>query len=55
MGFMCIQMDQKLPKRCDHTFITEIAHTPEEAATLVEAGFEWVGQKEGLIFLRKRK
>jgi hypothetical protein len=27
----------------------------EEIKELLEVGFEWVGQKDSLIFLRKRK
>jgi hypothetical protein len=42
MGFMYIQLDQKLLKRCDDTFITKIAHNVEEEAALIEAGFEYV-------------
>jgi len=42
MGFMYIQLDQKLLKRFDDTFIIKIAHNVEEEAALNEAGFEYV-------------
>ena len=36
-------------------FIVKVVDKPEEVKVLLEVGFEWVGQKENLIFLRKRK
>ncbi|MEM2971339.1 MAG: site-specific integrase [Candidatus Bathyarchaeia archaeon] len=33
----------------------KIAKTPEEITQLLEAGFEYVCQKDGLAFFRKRK
>ncbi|MGB9693742.1 MAG: tyrosine-type recombinase/integrase [Fervidobacterium sp.] len=36
-------------------FTVKIAEKPEEVKALLEVGFEYVCQKEGLIFLRKRK
>ncbi|MGB9854454.1 MAG: tyrosine-type recombinase/integrase [Candidatus Bathyarchaeales archaeon] len=36
-------------------FIVKVAQTPEEVKTLLELGFDYVCQKDGLIFLRKRK
>jgi hypothetical protein len=36
-------------------FTVRVAERTEEVKALLEVGFEWVGQKEGLIFLRKRK
>jgi hypothetical protein len=50
-----IQLDQKLFKQSEDSFITKIAYNVDEAATLVEVGFEYTCQKEGLTFLRKRK
>ena len=35
-------------------FIVKIAKTPEEIQSLLAVGFEWVGVKDGLVFLRKR-
>jgi integrase len=36
-------------------FIVKVAETPEEVKALLEVGFDYVCQKDGLIFLRKRK
>ena len=36
-------------------FTVKVAQTTEEIQQLLETGFEWVGQKENLIFMRKRK
>jgi integrase len=37
-----IQLDQKLFKQSDDSFTTKIAHNVNEAAALVEVGFEYV-------------
>lgn len=52
-----VQLDQKLFQGMDDSFITRIAHNVQEAAALVEVGFEYVtGEYDdgGKIF-RKRK
>jgi hypothetical protein len=36
-------------------FTVRVAERPEEVKELLEVGFGWVGQKDSLIFLRKRK
>lgn len=36
-------------------FIVKIARTPEEIKALLEAGFEYVCDKDGLMFFRKRE
>ena len=36
-------------------FSVKVAETPEEVKALLEVGFDYVCQKDGLIFLRKRK
>ena len=36
-------------------FTVKVVQKPEEVKTLLETGFEYVCQKDGLIFLRKRK
>jgi hypothetical protein len=36
-------------------FTVKVAQKPEEAKTLLEVGFEYVCQKDNLIFLRKPK
>ena len=33
----------------------KVAEKPEEVTSLLEVGFEYVCQKDNLIFLRKRK
>jgi hypothetical protein len=39
----------------DDEFTVKIAQTPQEVTVLLEFGFDWGGQKDNLIFLRKRK
>ena len=36
-------------------FTVKVTAKQEEATTYLEQGFEWVGIKDNLIFLRKRK
>lgn len=36
-------------------FTVKVAEKPEEVKSLLEIGFEYVCQKDSLIFLRKRK
>ena len=36
-------------------YTVKIAEIPEEVKALLEVGFEYVCQKDNLIFLRKRK
>jgi hypothetical protein len=36
-------------------YICRIAKKPEEIAQLIEAGFEYVCQQDGILFFRKRK
>ena len=35
--------------------LAKVAEKPEEVKALLETGFEYVCQKDSLIFLRKRK
>lgn len=39
----------------DDEFICKVARTPREVEELIEAGFEYVCEKNGLLFFRKRK
>lgn len=39
----------------DEEYISKVAQTPEEIQELIEAGFEYICQKDGLTFFRKRK
>ncbi len=36
-------------------YTSKVAHKPEEIQDLIESGFEYVCQKDGLAFFRKRK
>jgi len=36
-------------------FIRKVARTPKEIAGLIEAGFEYVLERNGMVFFRKRK
>jgi integrase len=39
----------------EEEYTSKVAQTPEEVQQLIEAGFEYVCQKDGLTFFRKRK
>ena len=39
----------------DDEFIVKVANNPEEIKTLLEAGFQYVCEKDGMLFFRKRK
>jgi hypothetical protein len=39
----------------DDEFTVKVSSKTEEVTMLPEQGFEWVGQKDNLIFLKKRK
>ncbi len=39
----------------DDAFTVRVVEKPEEVKSLLESGFEYVCQKDNLIFLRKRK
>jgi hypothetical protein len=49
-----VQIDKALPGESEE-HIVKIARTAEEVKALLEAGFEYVFQKDGEVFLRKRK
>jgi hypothetical protein len=46
---------EELLTRLDETAANEILETPEEITQLLEVGFEYICEKDGLIFFRKRK
>lgn len=52
-----IQLDEKLFKDWDDSFITKVAHNVQEACALVETGFEYVTGEytDGGKIFRKRK
>ena len=39
----------------DDEYVCKVARTPEEISSLIEAGFEYVCEHEGLKFFRRRK
>ena len=50
-----IQIDENLFKDMNDEFMVKAAKTPEEVKSLLEVGFEFVCQKDDLLFFRKRK
>jgi len=52
---LCLQIETVLFKSETENFIVKVTKNPEEIQALLEVGFEFVCQKEGLMFFRKRK
>lgn len=50
-----INIEHTLFEPSSDEFTVRVAEKPDEVKALLEVGFEWVGQKDSLIFLRKRK
>jgi len=50
-----IQIEQTLFKESDDEFTVSAARTPDEIKKLLEVGFEYVCQKDDVLFFRKRK
>ena len=50
-----IQIVEHLFQQEPDEFTVKIAKTQEEITTHLEVGFEWIGEKDGAVFLRKRK
>ena len=50
-----INIERTLFEPNDDEFTVKVAQSPEEIKALLEIGFEYVCQKDTLIFLRKRK
>jgi integrase len=50
-----IQIEQALYSETNDDFIVKVARTPQQIKALLEVGFEYVCQKEDLLFFRKRK
>jgi len=51
-----VNIERKMFANYDNDeFTVKVVSKTEEVATLLEQGFEWVGQKDNLIFLKKRK
>jgi integrase len=52
---LCIQIEKTLFRNEAENFIVKAAKETEEIQVLLEVGFEFVCQKDGLLFFRKRK
>jgi integrase len=50
-----INIERTMFESASDEFTVKVIEKPEEIKTLLEAGFEYVCQKENLVFLRKRK
>ncbi len=50
-----IQLEQALFDEDADSFTCRVAKTPEEIKLFIEAGFEYVTEKDALIYFRKRK
>ena len=50
-----IKVEQSLFKEQNDEFKVMAVRTPEEIKALLEVGFEYVCQKDDLLFFRKRK
>jgi integrase len=50
-----IYMEKQLFQTRNDDFHVKVAKTPEEIKALLEVGFEYVVEKDGLLFFRKRK
>ena len=52
---MNIQVDETLLQHEPDAFTVKLVRTEEEIAAHLQVGFEWIGERDGLVFLRKRK
>lgn len=50
-----IQLDKVFFNEADDEFTAKVAKDSEEIKQLLEVGFEYVCEKDGLMFFRKRK
>jgi integrase len=50
-----INIERRMFEPGSDDFTVRLTDKPKEAKQLLEVGFEWVGVKDSLIFLRKRK
>jgi len=50
-----INIEQTIFEPSSDEFTVKVVSKPEEVKALLEVGFEYVCQKDGSIFLRKRK
>jgi integrase len=47
--------NQLFQNAANDDFHVKVAKTPEEIKALLEVGFEYIVEKDGLLFFRKRK
>ncbi|MEM2255173.1 MAG: hypothetical protein QXD73_06285, partial [Candidatus Bathyarchaeia archaeon] len=52
---MYIQIEKAIFQDSNDEFTVKIAKTPDEIKELLEVGFEYVCEKDGLMFFRKRR
>ena len=50
-----VQLDQSLFDKDADSFTCKVAKTPKEIKQLVEAGFDYVTEKDDLVYFRKRR
>ena len=50
-----INIEHTIFEPSNDEFTVKVVEKAEDVKSLLEVGFEWVGEKENLIFLRKRK
>jgi hypothetical protein len=50
-----VQVEKTLFEDDNDEFIVKTAKDPEEIKSLLEVGFQYVCEKDGLMFFRKRK
>ena len=50
-----VQLAEAIFKETTDEFTVRVASKPEEITKLLEAGFEYVCEKDGLLYFRKRK
>ena len=50
-----INIEQTIFEPSSDEFTVKVVSNPEEVKALLEVGFEYVCQKDGLLYLRKRK
>jgi hypothetical protein len=50
-----ITLERTIFESSSDDYTVKVAREPEEIKGLLEIGFEYICEKEGLVFLRKRK
>lgn len=50
-----VQIAEVIFKETTDEFTVKVASKPEEISQLLEVGFEYICEKDGLMFFRKRK